>query len=59
MALIVISGLLTRLINFVGPVRGDDFRYLALAYDTKFANFQCFAPAPTKGAVDCVSVIGP
>jgi 4-amino-4-deoxy-L-arabinose transferase-like glycosyltransferase len=25
-----------RVLNFVGPVRGDDFRYLSLAYDAQF-----------------------
>lgn len=36
LCLIIVLALSVRLINYVGPVRGDDFRYLALAYDAQF-----------------------
>lgn len=35
LALVTLIGLGIRLINFVGPVRGDDFRYLSLAFDAQ------------------------
>ena len=37
-ALIVFIALTIRLINFVGPVRGDDFFYLSIAHDINFGS---------------------
>jgi len=34
--LILVLAFAIRCINYVGPVRGDDFRYLALAFDSQF-----------------------